>query len=104
MHKTYKVEVYKDGSEHWFLDGKYHRENDLPAVTWTYGTEEWWMNGTLHRENGPAISYPDGSERWFLDGNEYTKSKFNAKMNPPTKMTVEEIQEKLGYKIEIVEG
>jgi hypothetical protein len=69
----------------------------------TAGGEEWWLDDMRHRENGPAMIYPDGTEKYYLKGQLYSKSAFDAKMNPSKKMTVEEIQEKLGYKIEIVE-
>jgi hypothetical protein len=67
--------------------------------------EDWKLWGNYrHRENGPAIVHYDGREEWWLDGIEYSKEAFDKYMNPSSKkMTVEEIQKELGYKIEIVE-
>jgi hypothetical protein len=69
--------------------------------------DEQWINpkdGLWHRENGPAVTFSNGHVEYYLKGQLYSKSAFDLKMNPPTKkMTVEEIQSELGYKIEIVE-
>jgi hypothetical protein len=72
------------------------------------GTEEWFKKDSRvrHRENGPAFIYPSGRVEWWLNGVEYRKDEYDQKMNPPPppkKMTVEDIQSELGYKIEIVE-
>ena len=32
------------------------------------GTKHWYLNGKLHREDGPAIEYADGSKAWWLNG------------------------------------
>ena len=52
--KTYTVEVSDDGSKHWCLNGK------------------------LHREDGPAIERADGSKSWYLNDEELTEAEFNA--------------------------
>lgn len=41
---TYKVNVYSDGDQLWYLNGK------------------------LHRTDGPAAIYSDGSQLWYLNG------------------------------------
>lgn len=56
-----------DGSEHWCLNGDFHREGG-PARVWPSGTMEWYKNGLLHREDGPAIEYADGTKAWAIDG------------------------------------
>jgi hypothetical protein len=58
----------KDGTKHWYLNGKYHRE-DGPAVEWADGAKFWYLNGELHREDGPAVEYADDNKRWYLNGN-----------------------------------
>jgi len=64
----YKVEVY-DNETVWRLDGKLHREGDLPAVERSEGHKEWWLNGKLHRENNkPAKILSNGSKLWFVNG------------------------------------
>ncbi len=41
---TYDVEVFEDGSECWYLNGKIHRENG-PALNGPFNTEEYYLNG-----------------------------------------------------------
>jgi hypothetical protein len=60
-----------DGIKLWYLKGKYHRE-DGPAIEWTDGEKHWYLNGKLHREDGPAIEWPDGSKHWYLNGNKFS--------------------------------
>jgi antitoxin component YwqK of YwqJK toxin-antitoxin module len=87
------IAEFPDGSKAWFLNGKVHRDNDLPAVENTSGYKGWYKNGEPHRENDlpaieqsngykawylnglrhrendlPAIKYPDGSKEWWLNG------------------------------------
>ena len=69
-----KVDLY--GTQWWYLNGKRHRENDLPAIIRPDGTKYWCLNGKLHRENDlPAIIYPDGTQEWWLNGKEYFPKK-----------------------------
>lgn len=50
----------------WYVDGKRHREGDLPAVN-KY-RQEWYIRGVLHRENGrPALRCGD-VEEWYWNG------------------------------------
>ena len=56
-----------NGTKHWYLDGKLHRE-DGPAIEYVIGHKEWWLNDRLHREDGPAIKCVNGSEFWYLNG------------------------------------
>jgi hypothetical protein len=47
-------------------NGKYHRENDQPAIIHADGKQEWWVNGQFHRENDkPAVIYKDGIQYWW---------------------------------------
>jgi hypothetical protein len=81
----------------YFLDGKIHRDNDLPAVIYEDRSKLWLRNGILHREgdlpsfiydgyifyykydklhrdvrvNGkllPAVIHMDGIKEYYLDG------------------------------------
>ena len=79
--KTYKVDVYDDGTKHWYLNGERHRE-DGPACEWAYGTKYWYLNGKVHRESGPAIEYVSGSKYWFLNGEQLSEAEFNARTKP----------------------
>ena len=80
--KMIEYKVYPNGTQFWYQNDKYHRE-DGPAVIWADGSQEWYLNGKRHREDGPAIIYADGSQRWYLNGIQHhgiqyePKKKFN---------------------------
>jgi hypothetical protein len=59
------------------LNGKRHRDDDLPAVIFDHDdelllisdTQEWYQFDKLHRENDlPAIVYSDGCKSWYWRG------------------------------------
>jgi hypothetical protein len=78
--KKYNVEVYTDGSEFWYY------------------------NGLMHRENGPAVTEETGDKYWYLEGKCMTKEDWDGALNRlVTDMTLKEVEDKLGYKIRIVE-
>lgn len=62
----YEVHEYSDGTKHWYLNGKLHRE-DGPAVEYSDGTKSWHLNGKLHREDGPAVEHWGGAKEWYLN-------------------------------------
>jgi len=104
---TYQVEV-KEGNPHsfasekWLLEGKKHREGDLPAVI-ENGTKYYYKHGLRHRTNGPAIEYFNGGGEWYLDGTRYMTEEQHARaMNPTKELTIAEIEEKLGHKVKII--
>ena len=70
-----------NGDKAWCLNDRLHRE-DGPAIEFFNGDKYWYLNGKLHRTDGPAVEHTNGSKSWFLNGVRYTKSEFNAKMNP----------------------
>jgi hypothetical protein len=102
----YTVEVYNNGSKHWYLDGKLHREDgpaveypkvgnlwylngkrhreDGPAVESYNGSKCWYLNDKLHREDGPAIECPKEGKGWFLNGKELTEQEHKAATSKPT--------------------
>ena len=86
---------YADGSKEWYLNDKLHRE-DGPASEWSDGFKAWYLNGKYHREDGPAIEYVDGSKEWYLNDKRLTEAEFNARINPVTELTLDEIAEKFG--------
>lgn len=45
-----------------------HRDNDKPAVIWSYGHQYWYKDGKLHRNNGPAVIYASGDKECYKDG------------------------------------
>jgi len=55
----YEVHVYPNGSKHWYLNGK------------------------RHREDGPASEWADGEKYWYLNGVELAEADFNAKQKKP---------------------
>ena len=80
------IEYYENGnisSEHYYLNGKYHRE-DGPAIISYYlngqiQSEDYCLNGQYHREDGPAIIfyYRDGKiqyEDYYLNDIIYATS------------------------------
>jgi hypothetical protein len=101
----YKVEVYSNGSKHWYLDDKLHREDgpaveypkvgnlwylngkrhreDGPAVESYNGSKCWYLNDKLHREDGPAIECPNGNKSWYLNGKKLTKQQHKAATSKP---------------------
>lgn len=123
-YKEYTVKVFRNGTKHWFLNGKLHREDgpaiedtggsnfwfqngkrhreDGPAVEWDDGTKKWYLNGKLHREDGPALEYADGTKHWFLNGEEYTKEEFKKKTAPVKEYTVADLEKLLGHPVKIV--
>jgi hypothetical protein len=38
------IAIRSDGTKHWRLNGKFHRE-DGPAVVCANGEKYWWLNG-----------------------------------------------------------
>ena len=62
-----EIKVSTDGTKHWYLNGKRHRE-DGPAIEWSDGAKEWYLNGKHHREDGPAIEWSGGTKSWYLNG------------------------------------
>ena len=67
------------------LDGKFHSENDEPAIVinshedvimngdiedieMVEGYKAWYSHGFLHRENNPAIIRENGEELYYLNG------------------------------------
>ena len=100
--KTYKVDVYENGGEFWYLDGKLHRE-DGPAVKWTCGSKFWYINDELHREDGPAIEYADGAKSWHINGKKLSKKQFNDR-NKPKPTCAGKVVEIDGLKYKLVEA
>lgn len=106
--KIYEVTVFEHGREEWRLDGKRHRDNDLPAyIDGDY--QEWYQHGKTHRDNDlPAViegkiqiwikdgkrhrltgpAFINGSyEEYYIEGKQYNKKYFDEKikqMNRPS--------------------
>jgi hypothetical protein len=65
--------------EHWYLNGKLHRDNDEPArircphiyfgTIYVGGTQVWYKHGRKHRDNDlPAEIFSSGTKLWFVHG------------------------------------
>jgi hypothetical protein len=63
--------TYIDGHILHTLNGKRHRDGDLPAVEWVNGDKSWYIHGKLHRENGPAVEFVNGDKWYYLDNQRY---------------------------------
>jgi hypothetical protein len=65
--EEYKIDA--DGAQCWYQNGKYHRDNDLPAVIFSNGNQFWYKNGKFHRDNDlPAIIFLNGRQDWYQHG------------------------------------
>jgi len=87
-------QIYSNGTKHWFLNGKFHRE-DGPAVEHSNGYKVWYLNGKCHREDGPAIEYTNGDKTWWLNDKLYSEPDFYRKLYKLGKITKEELFIKL---------
>ena len=55
-------------NKRWYLNGKLHREGDLPAVELSNGDKEWCINGKHHRDNNqPAVIRSSGDKFWCIN-------------------------------------
>jgi len=87
----YTVKVYPDGSKHWYLNGRRHRE-DGPACEYANGDKSWYLNGKYHREDGPAIEYGDGYKAYYLNDKLLTEQEHKrATTSKPTSCSGKEV-------------
>ncbi len=63
------------------------------------GGQDWFLNGQLHREDGPACVWANGSQEWWLNGKRVTEEQV---MQPIKELTVAEVERLLGYPVKIV--
>ena len=95
--KEYKVEVYENGTRHWYLNDKRHRE-DGPAIEYSNGDRYWYLNDKLHREDGPAVEYADGDKFWYINGKELTEEEYNNRNN--VEVTLEDIAKAMNIDVD----
>lgn len=56
-------------SKSWYYRGRFHRDNDLPAIIIDDGRMAWYQHGELHRDNElPAVVRPDDDNEWWIRG------------------------------------
>ena len=66
------------------------------------GTKHWYLNGKRHREDGPAIEYYNGSKEWHLNDQLLTKEEHKKATEPTVEMTLEDICKALGKNVKVV--
>lgn len=60
------VLVIEDKSYFYFVNNLLHRENDLPAITWSEGSKIWAVNGQIHRNKPlPSIIWNFGKNEYY---------------------------------------
>ena len=57
-----------DGTEEWYLNGKLHRDGDLPAVIFSNDEFAWYKNGERHRDGDEAAVISKISNTWYQNG------------------------------------
>jgi len=74
----------KRGSLEWYVRGRLHRNDDLPAVIRSDGKQSWYRHGQRHRDNGlPAvINLVHGVQKWYVAGNLHRDEDLPAVMRP----------------------
>ena len=77
--------IDEDGEQMWYKDGRWHRDDDLPAWIRPSGDQYWYQNGKEHRENGPAFIYVNGEISWWLHGECYTFDEWCIELNKTPK-------------------
>ncbi len=63
-----KLYEERNGDLRWYsvATGKYHREDDKPAIITHLGAKFWYQEGLLHREGDkPAAIYSNGEKEWY---------------------------------------
>lgn len=96
------IHIDEYGNKRYYSDREMailHRE-DGPAVEYSSGSKKWYLNGKRHREDGFAIEWEDGYKERWLNGERLTEEEFNARMNPVTELTLDEIAEKFGVSVQ----
>ena len=62
--------IYYRGEKQWYKNGRLHRDGDEPAVIYYNGSKQWYKNDELHRDGDkPAVIRPDGKKAWYKNGN-----------------------------------
>ena len=124
--KTYKVDVDKRGTKHWYINDKLHRDDgpaieylngakywylngnlhrtDGPAIHRSDGTKGWWLNGKLHRTDGPAVEYVDGYKGWYLNDEELSETEWRKRVQEVKAPCVGKVVEIDGVKYKLVEA
>jgi hypothetical protein len=57
----------------WYKNDKLHRDGDKPAEIGADGILGWRKNGLPHRITGPAVIYPNNKHEYWINGVNITK-------------------------------
>ena len=69
LHCEYEPALIDSNKKSWFINGKRHRSNDLPAIEFHNGTKVWYTFDNIHRNNDlPAVVYANGTMCWRYFG------------------------------------
>ena len=52
----------------YMVEGRLHKEGNLPAILYASGFRQWYKNGVLHNDTGPAEISACGSANYWLNG------------------------------------
>lgn len=55
----------------WYRYGLLHRDNDKPAVEHSTGEKSYYIGGLLHRDNNPAVIGKGGVYKWYKHGKKH---------------------------------
>ena len=73
------------GTKEYYVNGKLHRSNDLPAIEFANGSKLYYVNGKKHRDNNlPAYISLNGSKEYYLYGIQYSLDDFKAAVRDRT--------------------
>ena len=54
--------ITPDGTQTWYQNNLIHRDNDLPAIIYSYGRQVWFQNGQRQSEGEIDGQYVKGCE------------------------------------------
>ena len=69
-----ECKIDTNGTKHWYLNGRYHREDGPAAIEIANGNKWWYLNGKYHRKDGPAVELANGTKYWYLNGIYYSEA------------------------------
>jgi antitoxin component YwqK of YwqJK toxin-antitoxin module len=75
--------ICPDGITEYYLNGQLHRDGDLPAIIDPCGSIFYYKNGLLHRGGDlPAITRSDGSQEYYINGQLHCDGDLPAVIDP----------------------
>jgi hypothetical protein len=75
--------ICSNGNQHWYKEGKVHRDGDLPALIFSSGNQFWYKEGKVHRDGDlPAIIFSSGDQYWYKEGEQHRDGDLPAIIKP----------------------